>query len=299
MSGACLVNVVVMTWFVQQFHLLISRESTAMAKSMIRELRLERAWSQEQLAEVAGVSIRTVQRAENGTVPGLETLKALAAVFEMDVESLRKVAFATSAQEASADNDNQQAETEEFSMNTEQAESISNGALDSEYLRPNTPAAKAEFLRFSAHLLLVLVTLVIINWASTPDFWWAKWPALGIALAILWRAGDAFGITPREPSHEYRGTRSPIDTLQTIGDAFDGSCSDKIKAAQNADQSAEDVKREFYRFAIQMGLTLVTLVVINVASSPEYLWVKWPAIGIVLAVAWRAADTFGLNQPRR
>ena len=274
-----------------------------MAKSMIRELRLERAWSQEQLAEAAGVSIRTVQRTENGSVPGLETLKALAAVFEMDVESLRKVAFVTNAQEASADNDDQQAETKESIMNTEQPEALSNGTLGSEYLRPNTPAAKAEFLRFSAHLLLVLVTLVIINWASTPDFWWVKWPALGITLAILWRAGDAFGITPRESSHEYRGTRSPIDTLQSIGDAFDANSTgyrpDKDKIAQDADQSPEEVKREFYRFAMQMGLILVTLVVINLASSPWYLWVKWPSIGILLAVVWRAAEAFGLNQPRR
>ena len=38
----------------------------------VKQLRLQRAWSQEQLAELAGVSVRTIQRIENGDRPGLE-----------------------------------------------------------------------------------------------------------------------------------------------------------------------------------------------------------------------------------
>ncbi|MGK3143966.1 helix-turn-helix domain-containing protein [Pantoea sp. C2G6] len=53
-----------------------------------KEHRLARAWSQEQLAEMAGLSTRTVQRIENGERPGLETLSALAAVFEIGVADL-------------------------------------------------------------------------------------------------------------------------------------------------------------------------------------------------------------------
>ncbi|WP_312546462.1 helix-turn-helix transcriptional regulator, partial [Pantoea eucalypti] len=53
-----------------------------------KEHRLVRAWSQEQLAEMAGLSTRTVQRIENGERPGLETLSALAAVFEVNVADL-------------------------------------------------------------------------------------------------------------------------------------------------------------------------------------------------------------------
>lgn len=51
-------------------------------------MRLARAWSQEQLAEMAGLSTRTVQRIENGEQPSLETLSALAAVFEVKVAEL-------------------------------------------------------------------------------------------------------------------------------------------------------------------------------------------------------------------
>lgn len=57
-------------------------------ENRIRSLRLARAWSQEQLAELASVSVRTIQRIEKGEPPSLETLSALAAVFETRIEAL-------------------------------------------------------------------------------------------------------------------------------------------------------------------------------------------------------------------
>ena len=48
-------------------------------------MRLERHWSQDQLAEMTGLSIRTIQRIENGENAGLESLKSLAAVFEINI----------------------------------------------------------------------------------------------------------------------------------------------------------------------------------------------------------------------
>ena len=48
-------------------------------------MRLERHWSQDQLAEMSGLSIRTIQRIENGENAGLESLKSLAAVFETNI----------------------------------------------------------------------------------------------------------------------------------------------------------------------------------------------------------------------
>lgn len=48
-------------------------------------MRLERHWSQDQLAEMSGLSIRTIQRIENGGNAGLESLKSLAAVFDTDI----------------------------------------------------------------------------------------------------------------------------------------------------------------------------------------------------------------------
>ncbi|MFT4698292.1 MAG: transcriptional regulator with XRE-family HTH domain [Flavobacteriaceae bacterium] len=51
----------------------------------IKKMRLERHWSQEQLAEMSGLSIRTIQRIENGENAGLESLKSLASVFETNI----------------------------------------------------------------------------------------------------------------------------------------------------------------------------------------------------------------------
>ena len=63
----------------------------------IKKLRLERHWSQEQLAEMSGLSIRTIQRIEKGENAGLESLKSLAAVFETiiaDPDTQEKIAQA-------------------------------------------------------------------------------------------------------------------------------------------------------------------------------------------------------------
>ncbi|MCF6315810.1 MAG: helix-turn-helix transcriptional regulator [Marinosulfonomonas sp.] len=57
---------------------------------VIRNLRIERGWSQEQLAEISGVSTRTIQRIERGGKASLESLKCLAAVFETPISDLQK-----------------------------------------------------------------------------------------------------------------------------------------------------------------------------------------------------------------
>ncbi|WP_336194402.1 helix-turn-helix domain-containing protein [Providencia stuartii] len=57
-------------------------------KNKVKQLRLERAWSQEQLAQLSSLSTRTIQRIENNEVPSLETLSALASVFNVSVSEL-------------------------------------------------------------------------------------------------------------------------------------------------------------------------------------------------------------------
>lgn len=54
----------------------------------IRQLRLERGWTQQQLAEIADLSLRTVQRVENQNVASNETVSALSAVLEQPREEL-------------------------------------------------------------------------------------------------------------------------------------------------------------------------------------------------------------------
>lgn len=57
----------------------------------LRSLRLEKGWSQEQLALISGLSERTVQRAERGDTPSLETLGALAASFDLSSAQMRDI----------------------------------------------------------------------------------------------------------------------------------------------------------------------------------------------------------------
>jgi len=55
----------------------------------VKSLRLTRHWSQEQLAQLSHLNVRTIQRVEKGEGAGLETLKSLASVFEISVDELK------------------------------------------------------------------------------------------------------------------------------------------------------------------------------------------------------------------
>ena len=65
-------------------------ERSTITLADIKKLRLERHWSQEQLAEMSGLSTRTIQRIESGQNADFETLKSLASVFEINLSSLNK-----------------------------------------------------------------------------------------------------------------------------------------------------------------------------------------------------------------
>ncbi|HVJ29920.1 MAG TPA: helix-turn-helix transcriptional regulator [Gammaproteobacteria bacterium] len=57
--------------------------------SYIKAQRARRAWSQEHLAEVTGLGLRTIQRIEKTGAASYESARSLAAVFEIDVAELR------------------------------------------------------------------------------------------------------------------------------------------------------------------------------------------------------------------
>jgi transcriptional regulator with XRE-family HTH domain len=124
----------------------------------IRQLRLTRGWSQEQLAGIAGISARTVQRLEQGQPPALETLKALAAAFGIGVADLRKG-------------------PEPLTKDDTMDEST-----------PAVPARDPARI-FRRHLLVfagVMSGLSLFNLIHNPDHLWVIYPALGwgVPLAI-------------------------------------------------------------------------------------------------------------------
>lgn len=71
----------------------------------IQQRRLERGWSQEELARHSGLSTRTIQRIEGGQRAGLESLKCLAAVFETSISALMQEQ--TMAEQRRSDNSKQ------------------------------------------------------------------------------------------------------------------------------------------------------------------------------------------------
>ena len=60
--------------------------------SYVKAQRARRAWSQEHLAEVSGLGLRTIQRIEKTGAASYESARSLAAVFEIDVAELRVAA---------------------------------------------------------------------------------------------------------------------------------------------------------------------------------------------------------------
>lgn len=59
---------------------------------LVRDHRVRRGWTQQQMAEVADLSLRTVQRIENQGVASNESVSSLSAVLELPRERLLAVA---------------------------------------------------------------------------------------------------------------------------------------------------------------------------------------------------------------
>lgn len=123
----------------------------------IQEMRLKRGWSQQQLADASGLSARTVQRIESGQPGSVETLKSIAAVFEVDFSTLTKEAM----------------------MNDETANSPS--------IHERIAFKKTRRIRDCyAHLLMYLVVnigCIAINLLTTPESLWF------IGLTLFWGIG--------------------------------------------------------------------------------------------------------------
>ena len=133
---------------------------------VIRKLRLKRGWSQEQLADLSGLSIRTIQRIERGQKPGLESLKCLAAVFETSVSELQQEQEMT----------NEVRITDEEQIVIDQVRAIKG---------------------FYSHLMtyvLVIGLLFAINLLTDSSYIWAWWPAMGWGIGIINHGLNAFEV---------------------------------------------------------------------------------------------------------
>lgn len=135
----------------------------------IKEHRLARAWSQEQLAELAGISTRTVQRLENGEQASLETLSALAAVLEIRVSDLTE----HTSQEAGS------AADERIANAREQV------------------AAEIGFYWQVLRGLVICIFLYVLNRETSPDSHWSWWVAAIWGVLLLGRGIQTFFLRDR------------------------------------------------------------------------------------------------------
>jgi len=141
---------------------------------LIQKLRLQRGWSQEQLAELSGLSVRTIQRLERGQTGSLESLKALAAVFDIDFAQLK-----------------------EPNMDLPP-----NLATPKDGLPPDEALALAHvrnikaFYLHLAQYVVIITALVAMNVFLTPSYPWAFWPVLGWGLGVAMHGLKVFGFMP-------------------------------------------------------------------------------------------------------
>jgi len=57
---------------------------------ILKQIRISKRLSQEQLAQMSGLNVRTIQRIESGANVSLESEKCLAAALDVDIETLNQ-----------------------------------------------------------------------------------------------------------------------------------------------------------------------------------------------------------------
>jgi transcriptional regulator with XRE-family HTH domain len=147
----------------------LDRRTEDIRVMLIQKLRLQRGWSQEQLAELSGLSVRTIQRLERGQAASLESQKSLAAVFEIDLSRLQEPAM---------------------------------DAPRTTDVRPDEALALAHVRKvkgFYMHLVsyvVVMSGLIALNLATHPHYWWFVWPALGWGMGLAAHGMSVFNWFP-------------------------------------------------------------------------------------------------------
>lgn len=136
---------------------------------IVQEMRLKNGWSQQQLADISGLNVRTIQRIEQGQSASLESFKALGAAFNVDFSAL-------------------------------QEETVRNIV--------STPAQTEVFLAFRqvrklrglySHLISYVVVMsgvAAINLLLMPRVIWFIYPLLGWGVGVISHAASVLDILP-------------------------------------------------------------------------------------------------------
>ena len=138
---------------------------------IIRKLRLQRGWSQEQLSQLSGISTRTIQRMEQGQKGSLESLKSLAAVFEVNFDELQQ-------------------EPEEMNTQVNTDTQVSN----EEALAIHQVRKVKKFYMHLFRFVIIVSLLFVINILTSPNYIWALWVLLGWGIGITFHALKVFNV---------------------------------------------------------------------------------------------------------
>lgn len=126
---------------------------------LVQKLRVQRGWSQEQLAEMSGVSVRTVQRIERGDRASPESLKAIAAVFEIDFSQLQEA---------------------EMNPSEPMSDRLSEEAWALKQVR-----RKKEFFIHLIQFAIFMPIIAAINLLTSPGHLWFLWVLFGWGAGVL------------------------------------------------------------------------------------------------------------------
>jgi transcriptional regulator with XRE-family HTH domain len=149
-----------------------SRRLRAMTKEtgmLVQKLRLQHGWSQEDLADLSALSVRTIQRVERGHTASAETIKALASVFEVDFLSLKEP---------------EMDRTSELSVQRDEALALA-----------HVRRIKG-FYHHAMEFAVVVGVLAVMNYLTNPHYPWVAWVALSWGSVLVVHGLQAFDKLP-------------------------------------------------------------------------------------------------------
>lgn len=149
----------------------------------VQKLRLQHGWSQQQLADLSGLSVRTIQRIERGQPASAETLKSLASVFEIDFTQLQEASMASQ-------------DPHDPALSLPPSAPPLDTRSHEELLAMRHVEKLRRFYRGVALYVVVITGLTVLNALTRPHHWWVVWPALGWGIGLLARAAATFDWLP-------------------------------------------------------------------------------------------------------
>lgn len=142
--------------------------------------RLKKGWTQEQLALVSGLSVRTIQRIERGETASVESLKSLAAAFDVDFSTLREPAMTDITAPATS-------------------------SLDAELLIAMDHVRQKRRLQIGLVAYAVVIpALAALNVFFAPQHPWVIYPAFFWGLTLAFKALRLSGLAVWGPAWERR-----------------------------------------------------------------------------------------------